>query len=633
MDIATLGIAVDSSQADKGAVSLTKLSAAAKQAEAATKGTAAGARSASAASAAVSGTANSAAAALNTEAAAATKAASAMRMHATAVNDNVQRMGGSFSGLAAQVQDIGVTAAMGMNPLIIGLQQGTQIAGQMEVALQNGGSAASVFSQAIMSLLSPVSLLSIALTVLLAAGLQMVDWPAAAAWAMNGLADLLQTIAPYAAAAAAGLALLYAPAIVGGLVQLIALMSRVAVSAVAAAAAMAAANPAAAFVIGITAAVAAANIFRDELARIFGIDIVGAAKDAVNNVIAYFHGGYEGIVAAWGALPGALGDIAIQAANRVLDAIQQMVRSAVTMINSVIASTNGKLRELGIGFQLPSIDNKIPRPQIENPFEGAAAGVGASISDAIAARLGTDYLGNFGTAIANGASGAAEKLRELAGSFGTVEEAAGKAGGAAEGAAKKAKDPWEGLRETTNQVASAFQDAGRSTGGILKGLVDGTLTWREALSQALSVALKLMQSLNPNFLGGGFFQGLLGGLLGFANGGAIQNGRVIPFAKGGIVTRPTLFPMANGAGLMGEAGPEAIMPLRRGRDGKLGVAGGGNTSIVIEGSQIVIQGDANRQTQQDLKRYLDERDRKLMRMIPQMVDKRTDDRQVRRVRP
>lgn len=45
----------------------------------------------------------------------------------------------------------------------------------------------------------------------------------------------------------------------------------------------------------------------------------------------------------------------------------------------------------------------------------------------------------------------------------------------------------------------------------------------------------------------------------------------MPFANGGIIERATYFPMRGGAGLMGEAGPEAIMPLARGADGKLGV--------------------------------------------------------------
>lgn len=72
--------------------------------------------------------------------------------------------------------------------------------------------------------------------------------------------------------------------------------------------------------------------------------------------------------------------------------------------------------------------------------------------------------------------------------------------------------------------------------------------------------------------------GLLGGLFpttASANGHVFQGGNVVPFARGGVVNAPTVFPMANGAGLMGEAGPEAIMPLTRDRNGRLGVSGSG----------------------------------------------------------
>ena len=53
-----------------------------------------------------------------------------------------------------------------------------------------------------------------------------------------------------------------------------------------------------------------------------------------------------------------------------------------------------------------------------------------------------------------------------------------------------------------------------------------------------------------------------------------------------VVSSPTLFPFARGVGLMGEAGPEAILPLKRGSDGKLGVSagGGGGVSIVVNNS-------------------------------------------------
>lgn len=72
--------------------------------------------------------------------------------------------------------------------------------------------------------------------------------------------------------------------------------------------------------------------------------------------------------------------------------------------------------------------------------------------------------------------------------------------------------------------------------------------------------------------------------LGNLVGGLVENlftatnpalGGVTPFAKGGVIASPGYFPMRGGVGLAGEAGPEAIMPLQRGADGRLGVGGGG----------------------------------------------------------
>ena len=55
-----------------------------------------------------------------------------------------------------------------------------------------------------------------------------------------------------------------------------------------------------------------------------------------------------------------------------------------------------------------------------------------------------------------------------------------------------------------------------------------------------------------------------------ANGGIYQSADLSRYS-GTVVNRPTFFAFAKGAGVMGEAGPEAILPLRRGADGKLGV--------------------------------------------------------------
>jgi phage-related minor tail protein len=66
------------------------------------------------------------------------------------------------------------------------------------------------------------------------------------------------------------------------------------------------------------------------------------------------------------------------------------------------------------------------------------------------------------------------------------------------------------------------------------------------------------------------FNGLFGGS-GGANVAAAM-GAIKPFAAGGIIGTPTYFPlMGGGAGLAGEVGPEAILPLKRGADGRLGV--------------------------------------------------------------
>ena len=52
-------------------------------------------------------------------------------------------------------------------------------------------------------------------------------------------------------------------------------------------------------------------------------------------------------------------------------------------------------------------------------------------------------------------------------------------------------------------------------------------------------------------------------------------GGVTAFAKGGVISAPTYFPTGTGMALAGEAGPEAILPLTRGNDGRLGLAGAG----------------------------------------------------------
>ena len=100
-----------------------------------------------------------------------------------------------------------------------------------------------------------------------------------------------------------------------------------------------------------------------------------------------------------------------------------------------------------------------------------------------------------------------------------------------------------------------------------------------ALDISRSVASKAIGSLTGPI--GGALGSTIGGFLPFAKGAAFDAGKVRAFAKGGIVTAPTAFPMQGATGLMGEAGPEAILPLQRTPDGRLGVASGGQGAPAI----------------------------------------------------
>lgn len=128
------------------------------------------------------------------------------------------------------------------------------------------------------------------------------------------------------------------------------------------------------------------------------------------------------------------------------------------------------------------------------------------------------------------------------------------------------------------------QGFGSQLTGALKQAVVGGRELDDILRRvALNLAgMALNQGLAPlQSLLGSLFSGLLGGILPFAQGGV--PGRATPFAAGGIVAQPTYFQAGKSLGLMGEAGAEAIMPLQRTSDGRLGVAaqGGGAPTIVF----------------------------------------------------
>jgi hypothetical protein len=134
-----------------------------------------------------------------------------------------------------------------------------------------------------------------------------------------------------------------------------------------------------------------------------------------------------------------------------------------------------------------------------------------------------------------------------------------------------------------------------SVGEGLTAMVEGTLSVTDAFKQMarsiikelydIFVVQQIVNGISGSLGGSGKAGNFLSSILGSADGNVFSGGSQIQaYANGGVVDGPTYFPMSGSkTGLMGEAGPEAIMPLKRGSNGKLGVeaSGGGSQAINI----------------------------------------------------
>jgi hypothetical protein len=181
----------------------------------------------------------------------------------------------------------------------------------------------------------------------------------------------------------------------------------------------------------------------------------------------------------------------------------------------------------------------------------------------------------------------------------------------------------EEAKEFYNTVTTGFVDT------FIDGLKTGKMAWKEWLADLAtqllkSYLLKLLAQYLP-MLGGA--AGTVGaGTVGTVNTGASYanyaakgawfDGGMSYFANGGVVNRATAFGMMNGkTGVMGEAGPEAIMPLTRGPNGKLGISahGGGGTQVINLGNTTI-----NVQSTSDTSRD----DRDTARAIDKMLEEK-----------
>jgi len=152
----------------------------------------------------------------------------------------------------------------------------------------------------------------------------------------------------------------------------------------------------------------------------------------------------------------------------------------------------------------------------------------------------------------------------------------------------RVKKATQQLSEETKRASALGQQLGRVMVSAFKDIAVKGKGLREVLNSLAQSLSKMV--LNAAFkplekaLGGIFTNALSGGPLKFAKGGVFQQAMPIPFAKGGVISAPVSFPLGRGqTGLAGEAGAEAILPLTRGGDGRLGVRsqGGGGLNVTF----------------------------------------------------
>ena len=188
----------------------------------------------------------------------------------------------------------------------------------------------------------------------------------------------------------------------------------------------------------------------------------------------------------------------------------------------------------------------------------------------------------------------------------------------------------EGTKSVEEFATAITQSFGGQMQSKLKSFNDSIKTIQESMADVVVKGIKGMEDALVNFVMTGKlnfknlansiisdmariaiqqtitkpFTNFIEGIFGNANGNAFVDGKVQKYAYGGTVVRkPTLFPMANGGvGLMGEAGAEAILPLRRGSNGKLGVQSTGanmNTTVnvTVNADSTSVEGDYDKSKQ------------------------------------
>lgn len=527
----------------------------------------------------------------------------------------------------AQFQDIAVTAGMGMNPMLIAMQQGTQL----QYILAQSNAPLKDFVAGLKSAFNMTGILTIGLTGLVAAGIQMVDWVSVGKTSLNALASVFEFVANNAEVFATAIGVVGTTLIAfnaKAIVVTIANLGKMGASAIAAGAKMAAGwamamGPVGWIITGVATLTTAFIAFGDKIESFFGVNFSDVIKKAVNlfigSFIAGFEAVYEGAKWLW---------------NKVLDLFNKGNGVSGSFMDSLNKGVNDALNRDYLK-KLDDVTGNRFSSAADKTMAGLKAGATA-VADKF--RTWSEHLGesekkskkikDYWADIVKDANQSISALQLEASLLGkseyesVYEKTLASLKEQAEGhditldvdkinqletLAKRTAD----VTVETNKLTEAYKESKSMFKGFFtdmrQGLLEGETAWQSFGNAVMNVLNKIIDKLMDKstdilfdslwnfgraYMGASLTPGSTSASgapfssvattttdyrlasLGYAKGGVFTNG---------VYDTPTTFKFAKGGrfGVMGEAGPEAVMPLRRGPDGSLGVKADSSVSSPV----------------------------------------------------
>lgn len=289
--------------------------------------------------------------------------------------------------------------------------------------------------------------------------------------AIDALSPVFRTIANYSDIAVAAIAGFYAPVVIGGIALLTKSLAVGLVGAIKAVTVAMMANPIGLLTAAIVGAGYALWKFRDDIQQIIGVDVVEVAKQGANGLIGSFVAAYENIKFVWNNFGNMMGAAVIGGVNIAIDAINKLIRGALSGINSLIDAVNATL-----GVNIGAVGGGLMVDRLTNNFAQNLNNNVKALNQATSEAMAKDYVG------------AVAKQFKLAKADRTLADLS---------VELYENDPYKNPTDSAKKLTNAVDDATNSAQGLNNELskAGGGGGGSQAINQNIQAINRLEQSL------------------------------------------------------------------------------------------------------------------------------------------